>query len=235
MQYNTTRPLMTVREYGRSVHDMVSYLLTIEDRDVRQRNAEAVIEIMAMLNPQANAMEDYKHKLWDHLFLMSNYKLDVDSPYPIPTEEIKQRKPDPIPYPKNKIRWNHFGKSFEKLFEKAMNEQDEELKQGHIQVLALFMKVAYSNWHKENVHDDMIRDELANMSKGQLIYDPGVRFRDVVDSSDLPTIRPVNPEGLSKRMFERSMRNNRNNVNGINPNRNNKFKKFRKKNNPNNS
>ncbi|HNF72444.1 MAG TPA: DUF4290 domain-containing protein, partial [Chitinophagaceae bacterium] len=78
MQYNTTRPLMTVREYGRSVHDMVSYLLTIEDRDVRQRNAEAVIEIMAMLNPQANAMEDYKHKLWDHLFLMSNYKLDVD-------------------------------------------------------------------------------------------------------------------------------------------------------------
>jgi hypothetical protein len=236
MEYNTTRPIMKIREYGRNVHNMVQYLLKIEDRDVRQRNAEAVIEIMATLNPQANSMEDYRHKLWDHLFLMSNYQLDVDCPYPIPTEEIKQRKPEPIPYPKNRIRWSHLGKSFERLYEKALAETDEEKKQGFIQVLALFMKVAYSNWHKENVHDDMIKDELAHMSKGQLLYDPAIKFKDTVDSSDLPTIRPVNPEGLSKRMFERSMRGNRNtgNPNMMMPNRN-KFKKFKKKNNPNNS
>ena len=231
MEYNTTRELMKIREYGRNVQNMVDYLLKIEDSAVRQRNAEAVIEIMAILNPQASTMEDYKHKLWDHLFLMSDYKLEVDSPYEIPTQEVKQRKPEPLPYPKNKIRWNHFGKSFEKIYEKAIAETDEEKRQGFIQVLALSMKVAYSNWHKEAVHDDMIKDELASISKGQLIYDPALKFRDYVDSTDLPTINPINPQGLSKRAFNKNSRNN-NMRNPGNPNRNNKFK-FKKKNNVN--
>lgn len=244
MEYNTTREFMKIREYGRNVQNMVTYLTKIEDKETRQRNAEAIIEVMATLNPQANAMEDYRHKLWDHLFLMADYKLDVECPYAIPTEEIKQRKPDPIPYPKNKIKWNHFGKTFERIYDNALKETDDEKRQGFIQVLALFMKVAYSNWHKEAVHDDMIRDELFTMSKGQLIYDPAIRFRDVVDSSDLPTIKPVNPEGLSKRMFDRNNRNNRNNrsnrdnmgMGGNNNNNNrNKFNKFKKKNNTNNS
>ena len=230
MQYNTTRELMKIREYGRNVHRMVDYLMQIEDREVRQRNAEAIIETMALLSPQANSIEDYQHKLWDHLFLIADYKLDVDSPYPIPTEELKQRKPEPMHYPKNKIKWNHFGKSFEKIYEKALVETDPEKKQGFIQVLALFMKVAYSNWHKEAVHDDMIRDELKAMSKGEFIYDPSIRFRDVVDSSDLPTINPVNPEGLSKRSFNRNQNTNRNrnpNPNQMGNNRNNNFKKFK--------
>jgi hypothetical protein len=240
MEYNTTRELMKIREYGRNVHDMVKHLLTIEDKEKRQRNAEAVIEIMAILNPQASEMEDYRHKLWDHLFLISDYKLEVDCPYEIPTQEVKQRKPEPLPYPKNKIRWNHFGKSFEKIYEKAIVETDEEKKQGYIQVLALFMKVAYSNWHKEAIHDDMIKDELSLISKGQLTYDPSLKFKDFVDSSDLPTINPVNPQGLSKRAFNRN-NNNRGNNGNRNPNmgnmgnsnRNNKFK-FKKKNNANN-
>ncbi len=249
MEYNTTRELMKIREYGRNIHDMVKQLLTMEDREQRQRNAEVIIEVMAILNPQANTIEDYKHKLWDHLFLISDYKLDVDCPYEIPTQEVKQRKPDPIPYPKNKIKWNHFGKTFERIYDKALIETDEEKKQGFIQVLALFMKVAYSNWHKEAVHDDMIKDELFAMSKGQLTYDPAIKFKDFVDSTDLPTINPVNPQGLSKRMFNRTNsgnNNNRNNRNGNtgnsnmgngsmgNNNRNNKFK-FKKKNNPNNN
>jgi len=254
MEYNTSRELMKIREYGRSVHNMVAHVMTIEDKEKRQQNAEAVIEVMAILNPQANAMEDYRHKLWDHLFLLSDYKLDVESPYEIPTEELKQRKPDPIPYPKNKIRWNHFGKTFEKIYDKALAETDEEKKQGFIQVLALFMKVAYSNWHKESIHDDMIKDELSLISKGQLTYDPALKFRDFVDSTDLPTINPVNPQGLSKRAFSRTNNNNNNrNNNNRNPNsnignmgnnmgnmgnmgnnnRNNKFK-FKKKNSPNN-
>jgi hypothetical protein len=240
MQYNTTRELMKIREYGRNVHNMVTHLRSIEDREKRQKNAEAIIEIMAILNPQANAMEDYRHKLWDHLFLMADYQLDVDSPYEIPTQEIKQRKPEPLPYPKNKIRWNHFGKTFERIYEKALVETDEEKKQGFIQVLALFMKVAYSNWHKEAIHDDMIKDELSLISKGQLLYDPSLKFKDFVDSTDLPTINPVNPQGLSKRAFNRGNNNNRGgggnpnrNGNMPNNNRNNKFK-FKKKNNANN-
>lgn len=235
MEYNTTRERMKIREYGRNIHNMVAQLMEMDDKEKRQKNAEALIEIMAILNPQAATMEDYRHKLWDHLFMMCDYKLDVESPYGTPTQEVKERRPDPLPYPKNKIRWNHFGKTFEKIYEKAITETDEEKKQGFIQVLALFMKVAYSNWHKEAIADDMVRDELSVMSKGQLVYDPSLKFRDFVDSTDLPTINPVNPQGLSKRAFSKSIRNtgNRNGMgNGMNMNRN-KFK-FKKKNNPNN-
>lgn len=215
MQYNTTRDRMSIKEYGRSVHDMVSHLKTIQDPEVRQRNAEAIIEVMAILSPQQKAIEDYRHKLWDHLFLIADYDLDVSSPFPIPTREIKQQKPEPLPYPKQKIRWNHFGKTFEKLYDKAIQETDDEKKQGYIQVLALFMKVAYNNWHKENVHDDMIKEELLNISKGQLVYEPGTRFTEFVDVGDGATIQ------ASQKQFKRYFQNNRNNNYRNNNNNNN--------------
>ena len=245
MQYNTSRELMHIREYGRGVQDMVKYLLTIEDRETRQRNAEAIIEIMAILSPLQKNIEDYQHKLWDHLYLISDYKLDVDCPYPIPTREIKQQKPAPLPYPKQKIRWNHLGVTFEKLYDKAIEETDEEKKQGYIQVLALFMKVAYQNWHKENVHDDMIREELMTISKGQLVYDPNVKFTEFVDVGDGITIKATQTIPKNNKRSFQSNRNNNNrnsntsnrfgsNSNSNNANRNTKFNKFKKKNNTNN-
>jgi hypothetical protein len=237
MQYNTSRELMAIKEYGRGVHDMVKFLLTIEDREVRQRNAEAIIEVMAILSPQMKAIEDYRQKLWDHLFLISDYQLDVDSPFPKPVKEVKQSRPEPLPYPKTKIRWNHFGKKFEDLYNRAIEEEDEEKRQGYINVLALFMKVAYSNWHKENVMDDMIKDELAQMSKGKLMYDPSIRFSDVVSTSIEGTINPI--EKVVKKPFGRFQNNNNNRNNFRNNNNNNnpmnggkkKFNKFKKKNN----
>jgi hypothetical protein len=247
MQYNTSRELMKIKEYGRGIHNMVKHLMTIEDRELRQKNAEAIIEIMAILSPQQKAIEDYKQKLWDHLFLISEYKLDVDCPFPIPTQEHKERKPEPLPYPKSKIKWNHFGKKFEDIFEKAIVETDEEKKQGYIQVLFLFMKIAYTNWHKESIHDDMLRDELASMSKGKLIYEPGSKFVEFVDVSEIPTIsgvRQTEPKMQQRRFFNNRNNNNGGNRNGNNnmnrngmnpnsPNRNNKFNKFKKKNNNN--
>lgn len=232
MQYNTSRELMAIKEYGRGVHDMVKFLLTIEDREVRQRNAEAVIEVMAILSPHMKAIEDYQHKLWDHLFLIADYQLDVDSPYPIPVKEVKQSRPEPLPYPKTKIRWNHFGKKFEDLFNRAMEEQDEEKRQGFINVLALYMKVAYNNWHKENIQDDMIKDELAQMSKGKLIYDPTIKFTDVVSTSIEGLIIPVEK---FKKNFNGNFRNNNANRNfrnnaPNNPMGNKKKFKFKKKN-----
>lgn len=235
MQYNTSRELMAIKEYGRGVHEMVKFLLTIEDPEVRQRNAESVVEVMAILSPQMKAIEDYRHKLWDHLFLISDYQLDVESPFPIPTKEEKESKPDPLPYPKTKIKWNHFGKKFEDLLERALEETDEEKRQGFVSVLATFMKIAYSNWHKETVPDDMIRDELSLMSKGVLIYDPAIRFTDTVSTSIEGMINPV--ETKFRKPFNN--RNNRNNFrnnggmntgmgNGIGPNKK-KFK-FKKKN-----
>ena len=99
MQYNTTRNHLAMREYGRHVQRMVEHLLTIEDKERRQRNAQIVIELMGFLNPHLKNVEDFRHKLWDHLFLISDFKLEVDSPYPIPTRESLSERPKPLPYP----------------------------------------------------------------------------------------------------------------------------------------
>ena len=100
MEYNTTRNHLIMREYGRHIQKMIEYLLTIEDKETRQRNAYAVIELMGFLNPHLKNVEDFRHKLWDHLFLISDFKLDVESPYPIPTRETLKARPKPIALPK---------------------------------------------------------------------------------------------------------------------------------------
>ncbi len=170
MEYNTTRNHLAIREYGRNVQKMVEYLLTIEDDQQRQKNTEAVIELMGMLNPHLRNVEDWRHKLWDHLFLISDFKLQVNSPYPIPTRETLRKKPDPLPYPKLYPRFRHFGKNLEKVIEKAITENDPEKKEGLTQYIGNYMKLAYANWHKENMHDDIISAELADMTDGKLTY-----------------------------------------------------------------
>lgn len=170
MEYNTTRNDLVIREYGRNIQKMIEYLLTIEDREKRQRNAMIVIELMGTLNPHLRNVEDFRHKLWDHLFLISDFKLDVDSPYPIPTRETLRTKPEPLPYPKKHPAYRHFGKNLEVVIEKALKEPDEEKKEGFTQCIGNYMKLAYANWHKENVHDDMIRAELAAITHDELSY-----------------------------------------------------------------
>ena len=113
MDYNTGRNYLGMKEYGRHVQRMVEYLLTIEDRAKRQQQAQGVIELMGFLNPHLKNVEDFKHKLWDHLFFISDFKLDVDSPYPIPQKETYKLKPDPLPYPKRHPKYAHLGKNLE--------------------------------------------------------------------------------------------------------------------------
>ena len=209
MEYNTTRSKMLMPEYGRNVQKMVEYLMTIEDREQRRRNAEAIIELMGTLNPQLKVVEDYKHKLWDHLVQMTDFKLDVDAPYPAPTPEQLYKKPDPLPYPQDNIAHRHLGKNLEELLNKAMEEKDEERRQGFTQAIGYYMKLAYTNWHKEPVHDDMIKNELAALTGGRLQYETGgyrVHFHN----------RPNNN-------FKRNNNNNRNfkNTGGRNNNNNN--------------
>jgi hypothetical protein len=159
-----------MKEYGRHVHKMVDYLLTIEDRAKRQQQAQAVIELMGFLNPHLKNVEDFRHKLWDHLFFISDFKLDVDSPYPIPQKETYKQKPDPMPYPKRHPRYAHLGKNLEVVIDKAMKEEDPEKKAGFAHAIAYYMKLAYSNWHKELVHDDAIRSELNSITGGELEF-----------------------------------------------------------------
>jgi len=170
MEYNTIRNDMSMREYGRHIQKMIEYLLTIEDKEKRQQQAQVVIELMGFLNPHLKNVEDFRHKLWDHLFFISDFKLDVDSPYPKPTKETYKQKPDPLPYPKRYPKFSHLGKNLEIIIDKALKEEDPEKKAGFSNAIAYYMKLAYSNWHKELVHDDAIRSELNNITGGELEF-----------------------------------------------------------------
>ncbi len=184
MEYNTTRNFLVMREYGRHIQKMVEYLLSLEDKEERQRNAYAVIELMGFLNPHLKNVEDFRHKLWDHLFLISDFKLDVESPYPIPTRETLKAKPERLRYPKRYPKFNHLGKNIEVVIDKALKEENPEKKQGFANAVAYYMKLTYSNWHKELVHDDNIQTELSAMTKGELEFNnrPFVKHR--VDTRD---------------------------------------------------
>ncbi|MEO6489567.1 MAG: DUF4290 domain-containing protein [Ferruginibacter sp.] len=187
MEYNTTRNHLIMREYGRHIQKMVEYLLTIEDKEERQRNAYAVIELMGFLNPHLKNVEDFRHKLWDHLFLISDFTLDVESPYPIPTRETLKARPERLKYPKKYPKFNHLGKNIEVVIDKALKEENPEKKQGFANAIAYYMKLTYSNWHKELVHDDSIQSELSSMTKGELEFNnrPFVKHRtDNVERDD---------------------------------------------------
>jgi hypothetical protein len=149
---------------------MIEHVVTIEDPERRQRNAHAVIELMGFLNPHLRNVEDFRHKLWDHLFLISDFKLDVKSPYPIPTRESLSEKPDPLPYPKRYPKYSHLGKNLEIVIQKALKEEDADKRAGFANAIAYYMKLAYSNWHKEMVHDDGIQNELTAITDGQLTF-----------------------------------------------------------------
>jgi len=228
MEYNTTRSKMLMPEYGRNVQKMVEYLLTIEDPAVRLRNAEAVIELMGTLNPHLKTVEDYKHKLWDHLYQMTDFKLHVDSPYPPPTPEEVFKKPQRLPYPQEHIKERHLGKNLTALLDKAIAETDPEKRQALTQLVGYYMKLAYTNWHKEPVHDDMIKSELNILSNGKLVYETG-GYRVHFDTRSNFKQRNNNNNGGGNRNFKGNNNNNsggnRNYGNGGNNyNKNRKFK-----------
>ncbi len=179
MEYNTTRNHLIMKEYGRHIQKMVEQLLKMENKEERQKNAYAVIELMGFLNPHLKNVEDFRHKLWDHLFLISDFKLDVESPYPIPTREALKARPERLPYPKKYPKFNHLGKNIEVVIDKALKEENPEKKQGFANAIAYYMKLTYSNWHKELMHDDSIQQELSNMTKGELEFNnrPFVKHR----------------------------------------------------------
>ena len=221
MEYNTTRNHLTIREYGRHIQKMAEYVLTIEDREKRQKNANALVELMGFLNPQLKNVEDFRHKLWDHLFLITDFKLDVESPYPIPTRETLRPTPDPLPYPKRYPKYNHLGKNIEIVIDKALSEEDPEKRQGFANSIAYYMKLTYSNWHKELVHDDNIQTELSSITKGELEFNnrPFVKHR--VENNR----EEFGGGGKYRKNF--GQRNNRNNQGGRDNRNNRKYGKKR--------
>jgi hypothetical protein len=207
MEYNTARNYLSMREYGRHIQKMVEYVNTIEDAEKRNQQAKSVIELMGFLNPHLRNVEDFRHMLWDHLFFISNFKLDVESPYPIPQKETYKAKPDPLPYPKRYPKYSHLGKNLEVVIDKALKEEDAEKKAGFAHAIAYYMKLAYSNWHKELVHDDSIRSELDSITGGQLEF------------SNTPYIKHRN-QNFERDDYPRTNNRRQNNFGGRNDNRN---------------
>jgi len=180
-----------MREYGRHIQKMVEYLLTIEDRNERQLQTRTVIELMGFLNPHLKNVEDFRHMLWDHLFFISDFKLDVDSPYPIPQKETYKAKSEPMGYPKRYPRYSHLGKNLELIIDKALKEENPEKKAGFANSIAYYMKLSYSNWHKELVHDDAIRSELNNITKGELEFSNTPYIKHRAQNFERDDYRPV--------------------------------------------
>lgn len=177
--YNTTRSDLILSEYGRNVQNMVKYIIDLPTKEERNKYAQAVIDLMGFLNPHLRDVADFKHKLWDHLHIISDFKIDVDSPYPKPLPEAERPKPVHIGYPQQKIRYKHYGKTVEALIEKAKSEEDPERKADMVQSIANFMKMAYVQWNKDNVADETIIKNLSELSGGALQLDENINLNKV--------------------------------------------------------
>jgi hypothetical protein len=177
--YNTTRNELILAEYGRNVQNMVKYIIELPDREERNKYAQAVIDLMGFLNPHLRDVADFKHKLWDHLHIISGYKIDVDSPYPKPTPEAAAVKPSHIGYPQQRIKYKHYGKTVEVLIERAIAVNDPERRAAMVQGIANFMKMAYVQWNKDSVADETIFKNLRELSGGQLELEENVNLAKV--------------------------------------------------------
>lgn len=168
MEYNTDRTPLQMPEYGRMIQQLVERCKELPTKEERNTMAVAIVDFMGQRNPQLRDEENYKHKLWDHLFILSNYDLDVDSPYPFPTLEELNEKPKKMEYPKLQGDYKFYGKSILQLIEKAIELPDGEEKDALIQVIANNMKKSYNVYNKEHVQDDVIFRHLKELSDNRL-------------------------------------------------------------------
>ena len=168
MEYNTQRKKMELPEYGRSIQNMVDHALTIEDREERQRCANTIVNIMGGMFPHLRDVPDFKHKLWDHLAIMADFKLDIDYPFEIVKKEDLVVKPEKLAYPNADFRYRHYGRFLEGMVKKAVGIEDEEEKKQLINLLAIQMKKDLNNWNKEGIEDQKIVDDLREYSNGAI-------------------------------------------------------------------
>ncbi len=168
MDYNSQREKLPLPEYGRNIQNMVNQILTIEDRKERIRASQAIIDIMGNMYPYLRDIQDFKHKLWDHLAIMADFKLDIDYPYDPPSPEVFKIPPAKIPYGSNKIKYRHYGKTIELMIEQAKTYEPAEEKEYLIKLIANHMKKSYLAWNKDAVEDEKIFLDLNELSGGSI-------------------------------------------------------------------
>ena len=168
MKYNTSRNKLVIPEYGRNVQKMIEYAMTIEDKEKRNKHAKLIVSVMGQMNPQFRDSIDNRHKLWDHMIIISDFKFDVDSPFPYPSKDILYAKPDKLPYKNNDIPFRQYGINLNLIIEKAIEYEDGPEKDALVKTIANHLKKSYLNWNRDSVNDELITKHLDVLSKGKL-------------------------------------------------------------------
>ncbi len=179
MDYNTNRDKLHLPEYGRNVQEMVEIIKNTKDRDERNRLAKSTIQLMGNMNPQLRDVADYKHKLWDHLTVISDFDLDIDAPYPLPTQAEVHQKPSKMKYSNpDEIRFKHYGKILEDMVRKATQIPEGEERDALIEVVANQMKKSFLTWNRETVADEVIFNDILAISCRHLQIPEGLKLKD---------------------------------------------------------
>lgn len=188
LDYNTARQKLAMPEYGRNILKMVEQLRSIEDKGKRTEQAKAVVKIMEILNPQVRSQENFDQKLWDHLYMIAGFDLDIDSPYPAPVKEDFETRPVAIPMKGEKIKASHYGRNIEKIINLLVDEPDGEIKTEMIRSLAIYMRQQYLIWNKDNVADETIFSDLEKLSDWRIKVPEGLTLSKI--NSDANYSRP---------------------------------------------
>tara|TARA_Y200000002_G_scaffold178164_1_gene146800 strand:+ start:6180 stop:6827 length:648 start_codon:yes stop_codon:yes gene_type:complete len=175
LEYNTERTKLIIPEYGRHIHKMIDHALSSNDIKDRNKVAKAIIGVMGNLNPHLRDVPDFQHKLWDQLFIMSDFNLDVDSPFPKPIKEVYSQRPEKLNYPQSFPKYRFYGNNIKRMIDVAIEWEDNEMKKQLVYVIANHMKKCFLNWNKDTVEDDVIFNHLDELSDGKLKIDPSLK------------------------------------------------------------
>jgi hypothetical protein len=168
LEYNAERPHLIIPEYGRHLQKLIDLAVAIEDREERNKAAKYIIQVMGSLNPHLRDVPDFQHKLWDQIFIMSDFRLEVDSPYPIPTRDVINLKPERLPYPQKYPKYRFYGNNIKYMIEVANKWEEGEMKSALVKVIANHMKKSYLSWNKDTVTDAVIFEHLYELSDGTI-------------------------------------------------------------------
>ena len=168
LRYNTSRNKLIIPEYGRHIHEMINQTCEIKDKEERNKSARAIIGVMGNLNPHLRDVSDFQHKLWDQLFIMSNFKLDVDCPFEKPDKKILEERPETLHYPQNYPKYRFYGNNIKNMIDAAKKWEDNDLKDALVYNIANHMKKCFLNWNKDTVEDKLILDHLKELSNDEL-------------------------------------------------------------------
>ena len=203
--YNTSRPTLILKEYGRNMQMLVEHIKTIEDKEKRSESALVLIELMQLINPNAKNAQESSQKIWDDLFIMSDFDLDIDSPYPKPEREILNKKPERLSYKATEIKYKHYGRNIQLLIKKAMEIVDAEDKEVAVIHIGRLMKSFQNTWNRDNVEDATILKNIENMSNKELTIDlEKVRSENLFDSM----VKERRSRPVSNRPTNKGRRNN---------------------------